>query len=472
MGLDILLKGIGKLDDRLNSTLRDIKPHVEKWLIPGAAGLALSVESTQMGMFIGDTTYSILEWGASLTGIFGIAVPTGINLYRLYDQSKGSYVVKGKGALRKVHQKIVDARRFLTENKFVNNKYLLPLVAGAGTLHLGYTVIDDFDLVKLGVGGLISGLGVKVGRDLSRYFNRKKAKIPARNRMASKVPLLYALFSVSAAHAALERPGLTTPDISGLVERIKIPELPRMEIKRKEEIRRGREGYVFEQGQLTYWDAFAYHAERFNQRNNFEVDPDFGRAIAIVESGDFKHFDGKKRKVKKSGEDAYGLTQQTRINVDELNRLIRSGVLSGEEFSWDKVKNDPSENIRAAVYSIALYSRYSPSSGEDSLVEILANYNAGPKKVKEAKLKAGSNDIWDVLHHLTYQTNDYVRRVMAYYLTLKQGVGWPTVNTEINSYFGVRWGRHHNGIDIAPATAGVQGDPIYSVMDGVVVDTG
>lgn len=50
---------------------------------------------------------------------------------------------------------------------------------------------------------------------------------------------------------------------------------------------------------------------------------------------------------------------------------------------------------------------------------------------------------------------------------IKDGIaflGHPTNGGSITSKFGVRWGRKHNGIDIAHNT----GDPVYSAFDGVV----
>ncbi|MCM3716622.1 peptidoglycan DD-metalloendopeptidase family protein [Alkalihalobacillus oceani] len=45
---------------------------------------------------------------------------------------------------------------------------------------------------------------------------------------------------------------------------------------------------------------------------------------------------------------------------------------------------------------------------------------------------------------------------------------WPTPSTRITSHFGWRDGRNHNGTDVGGLTAGVAGDPIFAMEDGVV----
>lgn len=45
------------------------------------------------------------------------------------------------------------------------------------------------------------------------------------------------------------------------------------------------------------------------------------------------------------------------------------------------------------------------------------------------------------------------------------GFIWPTVSRTVTSPFGPRWGRNHNGIDIA----GARGTPVFAVADGTVI---
>ncbi len=42
---------------------------------------------------------------------------------------------------------------------------------------------------------------------------------------------------------------------------------------------------------------------------------------------------------------------------------------------------------------------------------------------------------------------------------------WPTTTRRISSYFGYRWGRNHNGVDISNGQYGI---PIYAIADGTV----
>jgi murein DD-endopeptidase MepM/ murein hydrolase activator NlpD len=48
-------------------------------------------------------------------------------------------------------------------------------------------------------------------------------------------------------------------------------------------------------------------------------------------------------------------------------------------------------------------------------------------------------------------------------------IHWPTKSRTITSPFGPRWGRFHDGIDIAPITRHIDGDKLFAVADGTVV---
>jgi murein DD-endopeptidase MepM/ murein hydrolase activator NlpD len=170
---------------------------------------------------------------------------------------------------------------------------------------------------------------------------------------------------------------------------------------------------------------------------------------------------------------AIGIGQHMPSNIANLNNWIDLKQLKGNKFSLEKVRNIPSENIRATAATIRNLIDVSDACSNKSeetigcVIETAARYNAGSGAVERAQKLAGSNNVWRVLNHLPLETEGHARRSAIYFWVYKKGLFWPTRGTEISSNYGSRWSGKHKGMDINP---GHPGDPIYAIQDGVVAN--
>lgn len=484
--LETIVKQLTKAEGAIDGALRKVRrPVVESWIVPGAISISLGAEALSLARAaditiishqsdliqrLGETGYQFVEavapFGAFCAGVFGVAIPAGIALHRYYDRRSITTNVNDRNIFTEYYTR---AKIFLAENKLVNNRFVLPMLTALGSLHFSLGALSEntngpADYLKA---GLITGLGLVASKGLYDYFRGDIPVTPAITRRAAKVPLLYALSAVSVVSTAI---GVASSDSAGEVGLLSAT-------KPLSASSEGRKilGYRnIGRRVMTYWDATEYFARLYGE------DTAFVRALIHAES-DFLHYSGKG--VLKSTMGAYGLGQQTEVNVAHLNELVDSGKLVGERFNWRRVVSDPAENIRATVATIKSLriSLCNNQNSEECLDKIVAAYIAGEPAIRRALDEVESDNIWDALGYIggraRLSTMLHIKKVMSYYWVLKNGVVWPTVDRDINSYYGdTRTNgyrtRIHRGIDIAPISAGVAGDPVLAIGNGVVVAAG
>jgi len=488
-----------KIDDDLNHVLdKTRRKPVETHLLPVAAFGGLTLEAINLGHYVqelvagnqqdivnkvGSFGYAfadtVLPAATTLAAVPFVAVPAAVGLWRHFNRKRPKH---GNGI-------VPQTLEVLTENPIVNNPVVLPGLAITGLAHLAYSLGTNADTaLQLLEAGVFGVTGLKSGMELFDYFSKNRPRIPSRGRLSSKTPLAYmgaAFFSIAAPLSA-----------TGLVDKI-IPKnifpdfdwpslswnMPDVDPTHKGKIKRGTETYNFVDGdKLTLWDAAGYFAEMYSD-NKIKVDPDLVRAMLWQES-EFSHWEEGGRQVKKSPKGAVGISQQMPINYRELNRVVRSGELSGKEFDWSDITDDPAENIRACAATVRLYMQRCVPKDEDCEERVLASYNAGSGNVEDAFRAAGLRDIWkddfwDAFSHLPAETRTYVRRIMPHRYILKEGLTWPTKKTDnVTSRFGKRTDpitgereKFHNGMDLGANKPGKDGDDIYAITSGEVIES-
>ncbi|MET3505629.1 phage tail tape measure protein [Halalkalibacter oceani] len=135
--------------------------------------------------------------------------------------------------------------------------------------------------------------------------------------------------------------------------------------------------------------------------------------------------------------------------------------------------NDPEQNIMAGTKYLA--QQLERFSGD--IEKALAAYNAGPGNVQ----KWVNNGQWGNIPFK--ETRNYIPKVLNEYgkfnnnSSSTSGVSNDVASYYLNNFrqtsqFGMRNGRMHNGIDLAPMERGKQGDPIKALMGGVVKSVG
>ena len=161
------------------------------------------------------------------------------------------------------------------------------------------------------------------------------------------------------------------------------------------------------------------------------------------------------------------LTPGEQLNVSLINPLInlsyKKTVVSDETKKYSQVEvKDPNQYIDY---------RKVTTKGEDGLSRITydVKYTNGEIKsylpVKEEVLREPVNEI------ITIGTKQYPSYSGYNYINVgNDSYSWPTVSPSIvYSAFKWRWGKQHNGIDIAGIP---HGSPVYAVKEGTVVETG
>lgn len=99
---------------------------------------------------------------------------------------------------------------------------------------------------------------------------------------------------------------------------------------------------------------------------------------------------------------------------------------------------------------------------EENKIQSVISSISSEKKDAEAENKAIEKEIKDLEKELASIANSNSGQNIVY-----DGGDfvWPTTIVKISSYFGARWGKNHNGIDLSN---GSWGAPIYAIADGVV----
>ncbi len=474
--LEDLLKSIisyGKVERALDKGLRKIrKPIVESWVLPGAIGGALALDSSrfseavdlaivanQTGIreVVGNLGYNFLEYvapnGVFVAGIAGVAIPSAIHLHRYYQKTANYPQTKSNG-IKSNYQKI---KEFLLENKIIKNRVVLPTLTALGLGYLAYSGLGNKDLIDVGTSLAVAATGVKAGYDLYEAEIGKVPNTPNRDRWSSKIPLIYVL-----AFASILNGSWNAIKSSRLMDWSKVVETASELIEPQND--KKIIGYkTIEEREETIMNAVEYYSHMY------KIDKNLVAAMLKVESG-FNHSDARGN-ILKSSRNAYGIGQQTNVNVEDLNRLINKGELNGEKFDWTQVKRDPAENIRATAATVRHLEDL--FGGERNSIErIAAVYNCGIGNYNSAVKKSKSNNFWENLKRMPKETNLYVRKVAAYHWARENGVTWPSVSHRVNSAFGKRSGKMHRGIDIAPTKQHVPGDPVYAFADGRVINLG
>ncbi len=482
--LDAVVRTLEAAEARVDVGLRRIRRPVETYVLPPALGTALSLEALNLAReldilivnsqghlreLFGRLGYQVIEDLGTLSALVGgigfVALPAAVSLYRYYRRTQQGVFAKDDAVLGTI-----------LDNGLVTNRVVLPALAAVGSVDLAYNagITNYGSPLDIAKGLLIVYAGLVSARDLHRYFRGDVSTTPAFNRWRNKIPGLYLLAAaaiVAGARSTIER---HLGEDTKLLERT-LADRPEDE---KKIVGYRTAGTLV----TTYSRTIKYYSELYGQ------DWQFVEAIARAESG-VNHFRRRNGRIEvvESESDAFGIGQLTKIAVRQINDEIRAGNLYGvEPFDWDEVVNNPAENIRASVATIKyLRNLCKEQENEERCLELIAaGYIAGLPRINNALKSSGEDTLWEAAGDLDLSQRhledvmSYVRKVMAFYWTMKNDVDWPTESERVTSGFYERRrmqnGRYrlHGGIDIGPITAGVAGDPIYAFADGVVVTAG
>ena len=214
------------------------------------------------------------------------------------------------------------------------------------------------------------------------------------------------------------------------------------------------------------------HAELvYYYANDYGVNPGFLLAKILAEN-QCKHLDDRGN-VRCNAVGACGIGQITESAIKDLNRL---DIYPGNgEWSIENVRQKaPEENIRAAAafsyliennyLSDEFFKREGVSSPDETQRQELeaAIYNFGSANVQKRIKQYNINNVLKNLNRVPDETRDYVQRVMSYAFLLNEGSNWPTESRDVAKTV-------DTGLWINPKQAGIAGDNVYAIADGVVV---
>lgn len=144
--------------------------------------------------------------------------------------------------------------------------------------------------------------------------------------------------------------------------------------------------------------------------------------------------------------------------------------VNGKKYTEDNPITDPKydwrfDPIKCATISMDYINDLEKMFNDKNFV--VAAYNHGEDNVKEDMQKAGSNKFDKVFPYLPTETQHFVRKVAKsrnlYNMTMPIPEGY---KFELSSEFGTRYGKPHEGIDLAAE----KGTPVVSPVDGKVIN--
>ena len=144
------------------------------------------------------------------------------------------------------------------------------------------------------------------------------------------------------------------------------------------------------------------------------------------------------------------LMEDLKAEIEVLNQknaeneaLLNQQVSIKSTIDEQQKELETQENDAAAIYNDIVYKQ---ANQQDNLDDI----NAEVKKLQK--------QLEDSIKNASYKT----------FINPNTGLQWPVSGIfTVSSHFGLRWGRNHNGMDIANG-GGIAGQPIRAIADGYV----
>ncbi len=451
-----------KIDCFNNETVR---PFVEKWILPSATATATTFESLKLNDYLGGRIENAQQEILTNLGTVGyavtdvlpvlsaaslealVAIPATIAVAN-YSRHKSS------AATSRV-SRVLESNPLTKPVYNIYTKYTLPAITALLMSHIALTDVHPV------IGAALVATAVTASTSIYKYFSRQKPiRILHRSKIASASPFVH-LLAVSALGCSLA----ISPQVLNIADSFSSSVVYLATKADLEEL------VNEEKKVMGYFSAVDYYSRFYN------TDTNIVKAILITESG-ARHRDAKGR-IKKSSYGAKGIGQHLQININELNKQIALGNLPGEPFDWNKVQNNPSENIRATVATVRdLQNTFVKNQKNINEWELVAAaYNAGKTKISSAVKQVRANNFWQLTKRRTgirTETVQYVQKVMSFRHLYRSGVVWPTEgqkNKTVSGY-GLRGNKPHRGIDIPPLLAGQAGDRVRAIADGYVVKAG
>lgn len=161
----------------------------------------------------------------------------------------------------------------------------------------------------------------------------------------------------------------------------------------------------------------------------------------------------------------------TDVDTEDVALIVKADTLEGEfvyEYEWQTERSEKSNGGYVEVKQEVLSNAITPTERFKPWEDYLEDeYDITDQDTKDLIVELA------LLYDEEYQLNYSLITGMDYssYPVIEGSNGWlwPTPSTRITSPFGPRWGGFHHGTDIGATTAGVAGDPIWSMEDGRVI---
>jgi hypothetical protein len=307
VSLEGIINGVVKTEKHVEQVLKRIRrPLLESWVVPITTGLGIGLEALNVGKLtdaylvrnqysisstISNFGYNVLQQTVPLTvgvaGIALVALPAINAIYRYYRPGKVSIPYTGAN---KFLQKVENVRKFIFDNKIINNPLVLPALTGGAFAHLAaqYVGEETFTGVVKGIATAVAG--ARIAKSVYNHFTGKPLMHYPDNKISNSViPAAYiisAMAIINSTHNFVKNNNFQRDQIPGIELAYNNPDVTVMKVS----------------------DAADFYAKEF------DIDPVLLKSLIMVESG-YNNF-----AVSEAG--AHGLGQHKEENIDELNRLI------------------------------------------------------------------------------------------------------------------------------------------------------
>lgn len=153
---------------------------------------------------------------------------------------------------------------------------------------------------------------------------------------------------------------------------------------------------------------------------------------------------------------------QLTASVSARDKLLIEGLIEDIKILREKQEENNKLLEQQIAIKATVAEKQKELQTEENKIQSVINDINSEKKDIEADNKAIENEIKALEKELSSIASSNSGQNIIY-----DGgpFVWPTTITRISSYFGTRWGKNHNGLDLAN---GSYGAPIYAIADGIV----